>query len=195
MKHQRLELRLPDWLENCIPSIVGDCPTVEERMSLVIELSRLNTLHGTGGPFAAGVFSRKTGRLVAAGVNLVVYTGCSLFHAEVVALVLAQREVRHYDLGSEGMPPFELVASTAPCSMCLGALCWSGVRYLACGARDEDARAIGFDEGPKPPDWVQALEIRGIAVQQDIHRSQAVEVLQRYSSDGGLIYNARQGVA
>jgi hypothetical protein len=27
---------------------------------------------------------------------------------------------------------------------------------LVCGARDEDARAGGFDEGPKMPDWTLA---------------------------------------
>jgi hypothetical protein len=33
-----------------------------------------------------------------------------------------------------------------------GAVPWSGVRRLACGARDEDASDIGFDEGPKMAD-------------------------------------------
>lgn len=195
MNHQGVELRLPDWLQDCLPSLSGGYPTVEERMSLVIELSRLNVLRRTGGPFAAGVFNRETGGLLSVGVNLVASARCSLLHAEIAALILAHRAVGHYDLGSKGMPPFELVASTAPCAMCLGAVCWSGVRHLACGAREADASSIGFDEGPKPPDWVQALERRGIAVQQDVHRCQAVAVLRRYRTDGGLIYNARQARA
>ena len=41
----------------------------------------------------------------------------------------------------------EMVASTQPCAMCLGATPWSGIRRLVCGARDEDAEEIGFDEG------------------------------------------------
>jgi len=73
--------------------------------------------------------------------------------------------------------------------MCLGAVCWSGVGRVVCGARDEDARRIGFDEGPKPPDWVGALESRGISVVQDILRKEAAAVLTEYGERGGLIYN------
>ena len=193
MQHPEFELHLPDWLEDYLPSSHRIYPSVEDRMCLIVELSRLNVLHGTGGPFAAGVFNRQTRRLLASGVNMVVSAGCSVLHAEVVALIVAQRAVGHYDLSSEGMPPYELVTSTAPCAMCLGAVCWSGIRHLACGAREEDARRIGFDEGPKPPDWVQALESRGISVEQDIRRSQASAVLQHYRASGGQIYNARQG--
>jgi len=66
-------------------------------------------------------------------------------------------------------------------------------RRLVCGARDEDARAIGFDEGPKRADWVQTLEARGIAVVRDVRRRQAREVPAQYRRDGGIIYNSRQG--
>ena len=60
---------------------------------------------------------------------------------------------------------------------------------MVCGARDEDARAIGFDEGPKMPDWIPALERRGISVVRD----EAAAVLEEYAGRGGVIYNARQG--
>jgi tRNA(Arg) A34 adenosine deaminase TadA len=76
---------------------------------------------------------------------------------------------------------------------CFGATTWSGVRRLVCGARDEDARAIGFDEGPKLPDWVGALEERGISVVRDTCRDEAAAVLRDYAESGGLIYNARRG--
>jgi tRNA(Arg) A34 adenosine deaminase TadA len=74
--------------------------------------------------------------------------------------------------------------------MCFGAIPWSGVCRLVCGARDEDARAIGFDEGPKLADWVTALNERGITVLRDILRNEAVSVLREYIASGGIIYNA-----
>jgi tRNA(Arg) A34 adenosine deaminase TadA len=77
--------------------------------------------------------------------------------------------------------------------MCLGAISWSGARRVVCGARESDARAIGFDEGPKLSDWVSALASRGIEVIRDVCRSEAREVLRRYAEAGGPIYNARRG--
>ena len=64
---------------------------------------------------------------------------------------------------------------------------------MVCGARHEDARAGGFDEGPKMPDGIPALERRGISVVRDVSRDEAVAVLEEYAGSGGMIYNARQG--
>ena len=107
--------------------------------------------------------------------------------------MISQQVVGHFDLGGEGLPPYELVASTEPCAMCFGAIPWSGVRRLVCGAREEDARCIGFDDGPKTSDWVAALEQRGISVARDVYRDEAAAVLRYYVESGGMIYNARQG--
>ena len=160
-------------------------------MGLVVGLARENVVRGTGGPFGAGVFEIGGGRLVAVGVNMVETVKCSSAHAEVVALSVAQQGLGVYDLsGEEG---YELVCSTAPCAMCLGAIGWSGMRRVVCGARGEDAEAVGFDEGSKPADWVGALEARGIKVIQDVLRVEAREVLQQYIDGGGVIYNPRRG--
>ena len=159
MRFPKVVLRLPDWVEDTLADRVY--PTVEDRMRLAVELSRLNVRHGTGGPFGAAIFERETGEQLAPGVNLVVGANCSVFHAEMVAIMVAQQMVGDFDLGGEDRPAYELVASTEPCAMCLGATPWSGVRRLACGARDEDASAIGFDEGEKPIQWGPALERRG----------------------------------
>lgn len=70
---------------------------------------------------------------------------------------------------------------------------WSGVRYLACGARDGDAAQIGFDEGLKPAEWVRALEEHGITVARDVCRDEAASVLRQYVEEGGVIYNGRRG--
>ena len=64
---------------------------------------------------------------------------------------------------------------------------------MVCGARDEDARVIGFDEGPKMPDWLPALERRGISVVRDVSRDEAVAVLEEYAGSGGMIYITREG--
>ena len=192
MRFPGVVLRLPDWVEE---DTLADrvYPTVEDRMRLAVELSRLNIRHGTGGPFGAAIFERETGELLAPGVNLVVAANCSVFHAEMVAIMVAQQMVGGSDLGGEDRPPYELVASTEPCAMCLGATPWSGVRRLVCGARDEDASAIGFDEGEKPIQWVPALERRGITVVRDVLREEAASVLREYVENGDEIYNARQG--
>lgn len=186
-------LRLPDWLDRFWADRARAYPTLSERMRLAIELAECNVRYGTGGPFGAGVFDMQSHILLAPGVNLVVSQNCSVLHAEIVALILAQQAVSHYDLGAPGLPPYELVSSVEPCAMCMGATPWSGVQRLVCGARDEDARRIGFDEGPKMADWEQALEKRGIEVLRDVCRDQAAAVLQAYAAGGGAIYNARIG--
>jgi tRNA(Arg) A34 adenosine deaminase TadA len=132
----------------------------------------------------------KSGRLISVGVNLVESADCSIAHAEMIAIAVAQRVIGSYDLSGEKDIAYQLVTSTEPCAMCLGAIPWSGVRSVLCGARDEDARSIGFDEGHKPPNWVKSLDSRGISVVRDVLREQAKAVLLEYGRRGGLIYNA-----
>lgn len=193
MRFPPIDLKLPDWAEAILPG--PDCifDDVKERMRLVIKLAEQNIEHKTGGPFAAAVFDKNTSKLIAPGVNLVVGSDCSAAHAEIVAISIAQKILNTYDLGAEGLPTCELVTSTEPCAMCLGAIPWSGVRSLVCGARDEDARELGFDEGAKPADWIEALRSRGITVQRDVLGDEAKAVLEKYLKSGGTIYNARQG--
>jgi tRNA(Arg) A34 adenosine deaminase TadA len=194
MRFPEVTLRLPDWVEDLLPRSEDRIfPTVEERMRFAIELSRSNIHKGSGGPFGAAIFERERGRLLAPGVNLVTSLECSVFHAEMVAIMIAQSVIGDFDLGGPGRPSYELVASTEPCAMCLGATPWSGVRHLVCGARDEDAERVGFDEGAKPSEWVPTLERRGITVQRDVLREEAASVLREYAESGGEIYNARQG--
>jgi tRNA(Arg) A34 adenosine deaminase TadA len=189
MNMPQVTIHLPTWVESYLETAPTIFKSVEDRMRFVLDLSGQNVKRGTGGPFAAAVFEHD-GRLVAVGVNLVVTANCSVFHAEIVALVLAQRVLGRYDLGDGGRLNYDLFATTEPCAMCFGAIPWSGVRRLVCGARDEDAQAIGFDEGPKMIDWVSVLNERGIAVLRDVLRTDAVAVLRDYAATGGTIYNA-----
>ena len=188
-----MALRLPVWVEESLVEEGRTYPAAEDRMRLVVGLARENVRRGTGGPFGAGIFERETGRLLAPGVNLVVGSSCSVFHAEMVAIMIAQKSLGNFDLGDARAPAYELVTSTEPCAMCLGATPWSGVRGLVCGARDEDASAVGFDEGSKPLEWVSALEERGITVARNVLREEAAGVLREYAATGGEIYNSRQG--
>lgn len=188
----KLVLALPEWVGPFLEKQDSVFKDIEDRMRLAIELSRLNVEHGTGGPFGAGIFERGSGKLIAVGVNIVIDTNCSLAHAEMVCIGLAQQKLKTFDLGSENIPAYELASSTEPCAMCLGAVPWSGIRRLICGARGQDACEIGFDEGVKVPDWADTLESRGITVLQDILREEAREVLIKYKDSGGLIYNGRQ---
>jgi len=196
MQYPSFTVELPEWASQLMPEPGRAYEHIEQRMQLALELARINVAHETGGPFAAAVFEQETGRLVAPGVNMVETAGCCVLHAEMVALTLAQARLGTFDLGAEGLPAMELVTTTEPCTMCLGAVIWSGVRRLVCGARDEDAREIGFDEGPKPERWPAQLETRGITVMRDICRTQGRALLMDYRDSGGLIYNPhRPGAA
>lgn len=183
-----LRIELPDWLAH----MVRECPPLPDddaRMDFVIEVARHN-IASDGGPFAAAVFEIGSGRLVAAAANRVVASHCAAAHAEVLALSLAQQSRESFDLGAPGMPACELVSSCAPCAMCIGAVAWSGVRRLVVAAREADACAIGFDEGPKHPDWAGELRRRGIEVVEDVRRADAVAVFRAYCAAEGPIYNA-----
>jgi tRNA(Arg) A34 adenosine deaminase TadA len=186
MSFAALLTEAPDWLDVGPLVLLTD----EARMQHVLRLAARNVAERGGGPFAAGVFESDSGRLVAAGVNRVVPLNCSLAHAETMALARAQQRLGCFDLAASHLPPLALVCSTEPCLMCLGAVLWSGVRRLVCGARSRDAAAIGFDEGPKPRAWVAELEKRGIAVRRDVCRADAAAVLRRYAAGGGPIYNS-----
>ncbi len=190
MKETGLKLILPGWVGDFLDDSKA-YPEIEDRMRLVIGLARKNIEMGTGGPFGSAVFDMGTHRLISVGVNLVESSNCSVLHAEMVALILAQEKLRSYDLGAEGMPECELVSSAEPCAMCFGAIPWSGVRRLVCGASGEVAEAIGFDEGDKVGDWAGSLNRLGMEVIKNVLGAEAAEVLRQYLRMGGKIYNSR----
>ena len=192
--YPEIQLRLPGWVSEFCEAWQGSLETVEGRVDFVVALARANVVHGTGGPFAAAVFDISRGALVAPGVNLVVPASCSVAHAEIMAIMVSQQIVGTHDLGSSTLPPLELVSSTEPCAMCMGAIPWSGIPRLVCAARGEDAEAIGFDEGAKPARWQTELERRGIAVVRDIRRDEAAAVLRDYVAGGGEVYNGRSAI-
>ncbi|MCA9973285.1 MAG: nucleoside deaminase [Anaerolineales bacterium] len=191
---QTFAVSLPGWAAAELAQLPAALPTAEEQMAAVIRFARLNVQHDTGGPFAAGVFERDSGRLVVIGVNRVVASECSSAHAEVVALSLAQRRLGVYDLGGPGLPAHQLVVNWRPCAMCYGALLWSGVRSLViAGSGPELEEITGFDEGPVHPDWRAELARRGITLTEDVCRADAVAAFHEFAASNRVVYNARQG--
>ena len=186
MNWPRLEWRLPAYLDEALPEDGERFADDTARMDLAIRLSRCNIEHG-GGPFGACVFERDSGRLLAPGVNLVVPMGCSIAHAEMVAIAMAQQVAGVFNLAEAGA--FELVTSAEPCAQCFGAIPWSGVRRVVYGAGRTDVEAVGFDEGPKPRSWKAALRARGIEVAGPVRREAAAKVLRAYRDAGAPIYN------
>lgn len=183
-----IRIALPEWVRD---GVEWDrrYETVEDRMRLAVGLARENVSQGTGGPFGAVVCERDGGRLIAVGVNAVVRERNSMLHAEVMALMLAEQRAGSYTLAAPGLPAHELVTSCEPCAMCLGAILWSGVGRVVCGATRADANAVGFDEGPVFPDSYRYLERRGIEFVREVLRQDAALVLARYREQGGEVYN------
>jgi len=179
----QIHLTLPPWMDE-VADIGRRYASDEERVGLAIELSRQNVERGGGGPFGAAVFDAHSGRLIAAGVNRVVPLSCSVAHAEMMAIMIAQQRLSRSRM-SEDDGHYVLATSSQPCCQCYGAMVWAGIDALLIGARAEDVEELtDFDEGPLPTDWIGELERRHIAVRRDILRDQARTVLAAYGISG-----------
>lgn len=182
----QLVLGLPDW----VPGFLGARPLPvhdAERLAEVLLLARENVVRGTGGPFAAAVYDQASGARLAVAVNAVVPNRCALAHAELLALGLAQQATGCHTLAAR---PVVLASSSEPCAMCLGAIAWSGIVRLLYASTRADVEALGFDEGPRPSRWRQALAQRGVEVRGPLLRRAARAVLDLYAQRAGVIYNA-----
>lgn len=181
---------LPAWVDEELAA-APDLTTDDGRMRLLNRIAERNVSAGTGGPFSAMVVRRDTGEVVAAGVNLVLGSGLSSMHAEVVTISLAQARLGTWDLAAAA--DLELWVNWRPCAMCYGATLWSGVRGLViAGDGPEVEELTGFDEGPMRDDWADQLRARGIDVRVGVLREEAVAVFERYrATPDKTVYNAR----
>jgi len=187
-------LDLPDWASTELEHLPQFLPDLESRMAAVLRFARLNTEHQTGGPFAAGVFERDSGRVISIGVNRVVPLNCSSAHAEIMALSLAQQRLGVYDLGGPDMAAHQLVVNWSPCAMCFGAGLWSGIRSLVIAGADPEMMAItGFDEGPMPAEWRTELAKRGIELIEGVLREESLADFRAFAASNPVVYNGRQG--
>lgn len=179
----QVHLTLPPWIGE-VADVHRRYATDEERVAVAIELSRRNVEEASGGPFGAAVFNLHSGRLVAVGVNRVVPQACSVAHAELLAIMIAQQRLDRFRMNADG-GRYALATSSQPCCQCYGAIVWAGIDELLIGARATDVEELtAFDEGPLPQDWAGELGKRGIAVRGDILRGEARQTLQRYGASG-----------
>ncbi|MFT4228734.1 MAG: nucleoside deaminase [Microbacterium sp.] len=185
------EASLPAWLVAELDRLPVALSTPTDRMRLVNELADRNWREGNGGPFAAIVVDEATGELVSVGVNVVLGSGLTVTHAEVMALSLAQRALGRWDLGASGAR-LQLVVNWRPCVQCYGATMWSGVRSLVVAGEGPLLEELtGFDEGPVVADWAEQFEARGIRVTVGVGHEEAVAVYRAYGASDALVYNAR----
>ena len=115
----KFEVTLPDWAITENKKLLSHFTTLEDRMAAVIRFAELNLTHDTGGPFAAGIFEKETGKCVIIGVNRVVPSSMSSAHAEIVTITLAQQILKTFDLGGPEMPAYQLVVNARPCACLL----------------------------------------------------------------------------
>jgi tRNA(Arg) A34 adenosine deaminase TadA len=179
----RLVITIPPFVDELVER-AGVLQDDAAFVRLAIALSSENVARG-GAPFGAVVAGADG--VIVGGVNRVLDSGMSIAHAEIVALMRAQVSLQ---AGLHVSGPLTLYTSTEPCCQCYGAVVWSGVTRLVCGATTADAEAIGFDEGPKPAQWQKELERRGITVTEGLCVEEAREVLQRYVERGGRIFGS-----
>jgi tRNA(Arg) A34 adenosine deaminase TadA len=190
----RFTLDLPEWALTELQLLPQRIPRLEDRMAAVLHFASLNTAHQSGGPFAAGVFERDSGKLIVIGVNRVIPLNCSSAHAEITALTLAQQMLGVYDLGGPSLPAHQLVVNWSPCAMCFGAILWSGIRSLVIAGADPEMMDItGFDEGPLPGNWRQELADRGIELIEGLLREEALVGFRAFAATNPVVYNGRQG--
>ncbi len=181
-----LRIDIPAYVDELVEAHKGKLERPEARMALAVALSRANVERG-GSPFGAVICAGD--EVIAAGVNLVLSSGFSLMHAEIVTMLRAQQVLAS---GATHARPFTMYTSAEPCCQCFGALIWSGLDALVCGACTADVEAIGFNEGPKPQPWNVELERHGIRVQEGVGRAEAVAVLEQYKQRGGPIYGSKK---
>ena len=185
-KHQ-ITLDLPQWIDDVV-DWDKVYTTDDEKMALAVELSKQNVQRGTGGPFGSAIFDIDSGKLLSVGVNRVMPLHNSTAHGEMMAIMLAEHKLQSFSLAADGIKR-ELFTSCEPCAMCLGGTLWSGVKRLVCAATADDARAIGFDEGPVYDSSYQYLTKAGVEVVRLVQRDAAAKVLNDYLNHGGTIYN------
>ena len=183
----QIHLTLPPWIGD-VAGTNRRYHSDEERVGLAIELSRQNVDRGGGGPFGAAVFNSHSGRLVAVGVNRVLPQSCSVAHAEMMVIMIAQQRLSRHRMNEDG-GHYVLASSSQPCCQCYGATVWAGIDRLLIGASSADVEELTpFDEGPLPADWVGELNKRGIDVVQGLNRDAARSVLRAYGESDGARY-------
>ncbi len=135
--------------------------TDTELMNRCIKLARQAETNGDV-PVGAVVVRRSTGEVIGEGFNRREADGCSLSHAELIAIKEASRA-----LGGWHLTDCALYVTLKPCAMCAGAVINSRVdevvygasdpRFGACGSR-VNLFGLGFNHTPEVRGGVMAVE-------------------------------------
>lgn len=140
------------------------------------------------GPFLAAIYDQK-GKLIAKAANDVVLGMCSNNHAEMNVIKAAEKIFKTYDLSQYNLA---LYVTAEPCTMCLGAIMWSGIKEVYYGGSSQVVENItGFDEGFKP-DWFTEFKKRGITVCGHIEAEFGEKILKDYVAKSGIIYKPKR---
>jgi tRNA(Arg) A34 adenosine deaminase TadA len=182
-RHHRSDIALPAWLQMWpLPAApVSD----EAAMKLALAIARENVARREGGPFGAVLRAESDGSILSVGVNLVPVTGVAVLHAEIVAFLMAGREL------APGAAT--LFTSSEPCIMCLGASHWANTPRIVSAALREDAEAIGFIEGEGCAPLMAQMKERGVRFESGLLRAEAVDIFRAYAEGGGPIYGPKRG--
>lgn len=136
-----------------------DTSSHETFLRRTLELARLGSEAGAGGPFGAVIV--KDGEVIAESWNTVLATHDPTAHAEVNALRAACAR-----LGTFHLEGCILYASCEPCPMCLAAAYWARVERIVFANRREDAAAIGFSDAELYRELTLPLEARTIPTER-----------------------------
>lgn len=106
-------------------------------LTRAIELARLGSEAGEGGPFGAVIV--RDGRIIAESWNRVVASHDPTAHAEVSAIRSACAQ-----LGNFHLTGCTLYASSEPCPMCLAATYWARIGRVVFANSRIEAASVGF---------------------------------------------------
>jgi len=147
----------------------------DQFLSRAVELARLGSESGDGGPFGAVI--TKDGKIIAESWNRVVASKDPTAHAEIGAIRRACTLLDHFHLSG-----CTLYASSEPCPMCLSAAYWARIERIVFANSRTEAAAIGFCDDELYCELNRQLSARSIVME---HRplSDALVPLQRWAEN------------
>lgn len=143
-------------------------------MAEAIRLSRVKMQSGQGGPFGAVVV--RHGKVIARGWNQVTSANDPTAHAEVMAIRMACRKLRTFQLDD-----CELYTSCEPCPMCLSAIYWARLKRVFYGNTRQDAAKIDFDDDLIYREVARPMSKRIIPMKQ-LLRMEALKVFHAWAT-------------
>lgn len=145
-------------------------------MKMAIALSKKNIEKAMGGPFGAVLV--RNGKVIAKSTNKVIATNDPTAHAEIVAIRIASKKLKSFDLSD-----CVIYTSCEPCPMCLGAIYWSRISKIFYANTKYDAAEIGFDDKFIYDELDLPVEKRKLPVVQ-LLRNEAIEAFKEWQKSG-----------